>query len=63
MKNFAYAMCAVLLVLIVLPAQASAAVPTRTVATSETFAVGILQVERFGPDGRPPVIIIPERLA
>jgi pimeloyl-ACP methyl ester carboxylesterase len=59
MKNFAFSVCAVLLALIVLPAQASATVPTRTVAPSETFAAGILQVERFGSDGRPPVIIIP----
>ena len=42
-----------------LSGQAAAVVPKRSVAAAQTFTAGILQVERFGAMGRPPLIIIP----
>lgn len=59
MKHPVYIISAAIVALNFSPGQATAAVPSRTVAPAETFTSGILRVERFGLNGRPPVVIIP----
>jgi pimeloyl-ACP methyl ester carboxylesterase len=50
---------AAVLTLCSIPDRANAAVPSRTVVAAETFTAGILRVERFGSDGRPPIVLVP----
>jgi pimeloyl-ACP methyl ester carboxylesterase len=59
MKRSVAIFCVALVGLIVFPQRSFATVPNRTVAAVETFTVGILRVERFGPNGHPPIVFIP----
>jgi pimeloyl-ACP methyl ester carboxylesterase len=58
MKRWAVTICAILLISL-LPQQTRAEVPSRSVATAETFNVGMLRVERFGTAERAPIVFIP----